>query len=187
MRLFAAVAPPPEARAEITELLAPQHQELRFGSPEQWHITTAFYGEVAESLLPPLVERLGRAAARTPALTLRLHGAGTFPRQANRARVLWIGVAGDVAVLSRLADRCAAAGRRSGVAMEDRPFRPHLTVARARRDPVDLRDTIAGLSAYDGVPWPATSLRLVHSTLGAHVEHRTVQEWPLPRPGDPAK
>jgi 2'-5' RNA ligase len=112
-------------------------------------------------------------------MTLSLRGAGTFPKQAIKARVLWVGIEGDVATLDRLAERCIAAGRRCGLAMQARSFRPHLTLARARRDPVDLRETVTALSSYAGSSWPVTSLRLVHSTLGATVRHETLHEWPL--------
>jgi 2'-5' RNA ligase len=198
VRLFAAIDPPAEEIAMLHSTLeAALHSALgepepalhsalgeaepglRYVPPDQWHVTTAFYGEVAEAVVPELLERLGRAVARTPPLTLSIRGLGTFPKQNATARVLWAGLAGDLAELSRLADRCVAAGRRSGVAMDDRPFRAHLTLARARRDPVDLREIVAALSSYDGQPWPARSLRLVHSTLGATVRHTTVHEWPL--------
>src|SRR5207248_3389505 len=130
-----------------------------------------FYGEVDEPRSASLREALGRAAARTRPFSLRLAGAGTFPRKAAKARVLWVGADGDVDAVRRLADRCAGAGRRSRIAMETRAFRPHVTVARARHDPVDATDRLAALTSYTGSWWTATSFRLVHSTVGAQVAH----------------
>ena len=183
MRLFAALDPPPGEIAALAEALAAAmagpDERLRRVPPEQWHLTTAFYGDVPEAVVPELTERLGRAAGRTGPMSLRLCGAGTFPKQAAKGRVLWAGVDGDVTELSRLADRCVAAGRRCGLAMEERPYRPHLTLARTRRDPLDLRDPVTALSTYEGHPWPATSLRLVKSTLGPKVTHETLHEWRL--------
>jgi 2'-5' RNA ligase len=180
MRLFAAVDPPAGAVEDLAAAVGALPESLRAVPIEQWHLTTAFYGEVAERTVPELTERLARAAARGGAMTLRLHGIGTFPKQAANARVLWAGVDGDVAELARLADRCVAAGRRCGLAMEDRTYRPHLTLARARRDPVDLRDTMTVLSSYDGPTWQATELRLVKSTLGPQVAHETLATFRLP-------
>ena len=179
MRLFAAVDPP---AAEIAALAAAVHAtdgRLRWVPEDQWHVTLAFYGEVADAVVADLTTRLERAAARTPPFTLQLAGVGTFPKQARKARTLWTGVAGEVDVLARLAERCAAAGRRAGLAMEERAFRPHLTLARARREVVDLRERVDDLAAYAGTPWQVTSLRLVHSTLGPQVRHATLAALPL--------
>lgn len=179
MRLFAAVDPPPEEAAALAAALGGPAPGLRYVPSAQWHITTAFYGEVSDGVVAELTERLSRAAARTPLVTLKLRGAGTFPKQAVKARVLWSGLEGDIDELSRLADRCAAAGRRCGLTMEDRAFRPHLTLGRARKDAVDLRDVVAALSSYAGQPWTASSLRLVRSTLGSQVVHETLHELPF--------
>ncbi|HET7310238.1 MAG TPA: RNA 2',3'-cyclic phosphodiesterase [Mycobacteriales bacterium] len=176
MRLFVAVVPPARALAGLDEAIGVREEQLRWVPPEQWHLTLVFCGEVAERHVGELTERLGRAAARTAPFDLRLVGAGTFPKQAARARVFWTGLGGDVTSLSRLAERCAAAARRTGIDVEERPYRPHLTLARARRDPVDARDAVSRLSSYDGEPWTVSSIRLVHSTLGASVRHETLAE-----------
>lgn len=154
-------------------------QRFRWVATEQWHLTVVFCGEVPSSVVPDLSERLARAASRTPAFALRLSGAGTFPKQTARARVLWVGVDGDTTTLSRLAERCAAAARRCGIDVEDRPFRPHLTLARARRDAVDARELATSLSSYEGSGWTVGGIQLVHSTLGATVQHKTVADFPL--------
>lgn len=180
VRLFAAIDPPGRVCERLQTVVdALRNDGLRFVPSDQWHVTTAFYGEVSQHVVPELVERLGRAAGRSPRMTLAVSGLGTFPKQAAKTRVLWAGIDGDVADLSRLADRCAAAGRRCGLAMEERTYRPHLTLARARREPVDLRATLAELPSYDDEPWQATTLRLVHSILGREAEHRTLYKWPL--------
>jgi 2'-5' RNA ligase len=179
VRLFVAVVPPPDEVARLEAEIGARDERLRWVPLEQWHLTLVFCGEVAESVVPELRERLARAAARTDAFSLALARGGSFPRQAARARVLWVGVAGDTATLSRLADRCSAAARRCGIDVEDRPFRPHLTLARARRDSVDARDHVARLSSYAGQQWQVSTIRLVHSTVGATVRHETLAEFPL--------
>ena len=179
MRLFVALDPPPETVQSLSTALtdalsdaAPA--ELRWTPPEQWHLTLAFFGEVDESRVEELTERLRRVAARTPALELALRGAGSFGRS-----VLWCGVHGDAPALRRLAARCTAAGRRTGIAMEERPFRAHLTLGRARRRGADLRGLVASLSSYAGRPWTARELRLVRSRLGPPVVHETLATFAL--------
>ncbi|HEU5034771.1 MAG TPA: RNA 2',3'-cyclic phosphodiesterase [Mycobacteriales bacterium] len=183
MRLFAAVVPPAAALDHLEDALREVALDrLRPVPRHQWHLTVAFFGEVPERVADDLAERLGRVAARTEPLSLRLRGGGTFPKQAARARQLWVGVDAGGDELARLADRAAAAGRRCGLPMEDRPFRAHLTLGRARRGVEDLTDAVAALSSYDGSPWAVRTLRLVRSTLGAQVRHETWHEWPLGRP-----
>jgi 2'-5' RNA ligase len=180
--LFAAVELPDDVRAGIGDWVAGSgldRDDLRLVAPERWHITLAFFGDVPEAKIDDLTERLGRAIARTPAFSIQLTGIGTFPINASRACVLWLGVAGDTVPLGRLADRYRAAGRRLGLPMPEEKFRPHLTLARARRGSVDLSASLAGHRGYDGSTWPVTSARLVHSTLGPSVRHDPVAEFQL--------
>jgi 2'-5' RNA ligase len=178
VRLFAAVVPPPEALTVLAvdvdaarQAVGPAERRLRWASPDRWHLTLAFYGEVADP--DPLAARLGRAAARSHPMSLALHGAGRFGRG-----LLWAGVVGDVTDLARLAARCAAAGRREGLDVEDRPYRPHLTVARSRT-PLDLRPAVELLRAHDGPAWTADRLHLVVSEPGSEPHYRDVASWPL--------
>lgn len=180
MRLFAAVDPPVDVRESLSAAVAGEPDErTRWVPPEQWHLTLAFYGEVDDAKVDKLQEGLARAAERTQPFGVRLAGAGTFPRQAARARVLWMGLDGEVDAMRRLADRCAGAGRRARIAVEDRKFRPHLTLARARRETVDVQDAVNRLSSYSSPWWNVTTLRLVHSTLGSVVRHETLREFEL--------
>ena len=84
--------------------------------------------------------------------------------------------------LHRLADSVTAAARRTGIAVDDRPYRPHLTLARGREG-ADLRPAVAALSGFAGSPWTADALHLVRSRLGAGpggtAAHEIVEMWPL--------
>jgi RNA 2',3'-cyclic 3'-phosphodiesterase len=173
VRLFAAIDPP------VDDVQLPVDERLRWVPREQWHVTLAFYGEVDDAKAERLLDGLARAAARSRPVRIRMTGAGTFPRQSTKARVLWLGLDGEVEELRRLADRCAGAGRRARIAMEDRACRPHLTLARARREPVDATDVVAALSSYVSPWWTVPSLRLVRSFIGPQTRHETLREWPL--------
>jgi len=177
MRLFAGLALPAPQQDELAAALAPADlTALRPVPPEQRHVTLAFYGDVPAEVVPELTQRLERAAGRTPPMRLRLSHLGAFPKPAS-ARVLWAGLDGDVATLRRLAERCSAAGARCGLAMEARPYRPHVTVARARKEPMDFRDVVA--SPVDGTSWEATSFALVHSVLGPKPVHTPLASFAL--------
>ena len=176
MRVFAALELPDGVRAELASWSGPLLEGvsgLRVGEPALWHVTTAFYGEVDESLLEPLRRRLSRAASRHPPMTLRLAGAGRFGD-----RVLWVGVEGDLHLLRRLAASVAAAGRREGLPVERGRYRPHVTLARASR-PTDLRPLVAAMTGWSSTPWSAEELSLVRSDLGPPVRHTPIAGWPL--------
>jgi 2'-5' RNA ligase len=178
--LFVALTPPPDAVDELaaaTAALRDEHPELRWTPPEQWHLTLAFLGEVGDRAREDLAQRLARAATRYPPLTLSLGSAGRFGH-----RVLWTRVHGDVEPLRRLAASVQAAARRARLPVEARPYRPHLTLARAR-DTADLRPVVDTLAGFAGRTWVATDLQLVRSRLGAGPDggarHEPVTEWPL--------
>lgn len=181
VRLFVALTPTAESLDElraVVEPLSPSVPQLRWTPYEQWHLTLAFLGEVSEPELPKLTERLARVAARHAPIALRLEGAGRFG-----SRVLWLGVRGDTAGLQRLAASVRAAARRSRIEVDDRPYRPHLTLARCRDPHVDLRPVVAALAGFAGRTWTARHLQLIRSYLGAGpggtARHEPVQSWPL--------
>src|ERR1700733_4997384 len=97
MRLFVAIAPPPDVLDELDARAAPLRTargDLRWTSREAWHVTLAFLGAVDETALTRLLPRLERAADRHHEIRLAFTGAGAFPN-AGRANVLWSGLSGD--------------------------------------------------------------------------------------------
>lgn len=180
MRLFVALIPPAEVVAELraaTEALRVElGPALRWTRPEQWHLTLAFLAEVDDPTRTELADRLGRAAARAAPLTLSIGAGGRFGD-----RVLWARVRGDTERLRRLAGSVRAAARRSGLPVEDRPYRPHLTLARSVG--TDLRPAVARLAGFEGTPWTASRLHLVRSRLGAGPGrtplYQPIEHWPL--------
>jgi len=190
MKLFIAVSPPREALDELRTALtplrnAPGSDRISWAAPTGWHLTLAFLGEVGESVVPGLDERLARAAGRHAPCVLRLAGGGRFGD-----RVLWTGVDGDTAGLRRLADTVRAAARRAGaVAAEEQRFHPHLTIAR-NRGAAALRPFADGLAPFEGSQWTAAAIALIHShqptpgVPGAQPRYETLRTWPLGhRPG----
>jgi RNA 2',3'-cyclic 3'-phosphodiesterase len=191
MRLFVALVPPAEALTELAAAIdaLPVTPGVRWIRPEQWHVTLAFLAEVDDRTRAGLAERLGRVARRHAPPALALAGGGRFGRQ-----VLWTRVDGDRAGLRRLADAVRAAARRCGLPTDPRPYRPHLTLARAAHPAPDLAPLAAALGGFSGRPWSAADLHLVRSSLGAGpggtARHETVATWPLtgrPRPAPPAR
>ncbi len=152
-RLFAAILLPADVEAHLDEhvdAVRSAHPELRWVKPARWHVTCEFLGDCGPQEAARQFERWERRANRTPPLRLALAGAGTFPK-AWMARVLWVGLTGDVEAWSKL----AAYGEE-----------PHLTLARTR-DRADLTGLVDELSSYRGPEWTAGEVALMESRLGA--------------------
>ncbi|CAM5288459.1 RNA 2',3'-cyclic phosphodiesterase [Streptomyces xanthochromogenes] len=179
VRVFIALAPPDDAKDELARALRSAYETypgLRWNRIEDWHITLAFLGELPVASVPGLRRPLGELAAGRPPLRLSLRGAGHFDE-----RVLWSGIEGDLDGLHGLTAEVRAAVRECGIAFEERPLRPHLTLARARRDdPSSVMRVAAGLAAFAGRTWPAERLHLVGSNIGrgpGPIHYRDIASW----------
>ena len=161
-RAFLAVVPSPSA-LRWTESVADSARrigdesrrigaELRWSRLDQRHITLQFLGRVAES--DSLAESVAESVRRVAPFTVRLGGAGAFP-SARRASVLWMGIAHGADEIVALAGAVSASTAPFGFAGEDRPFRPHLTLARSVRAR-DLRPVVDALD--EGPAGPSFSV-----------------------------
>lgn len=178
-RMFVAVVPPPEVVEHLDEFLAPRREAaaFRWSDPSQWHLTLAFAEDVPDRSLDDLDERLGRAAARRHAFSLRVAGGGAFPHP-DRARVLFGRLdAGEPAAteLDRLATGCRAALSRAGVRVDGQRFRPHLTLGRLGH-PDNVTSWVRLLDAYRGPEWLVDEVALVASHLGEGPRRRPRHE-----------
>lgn len=135
MRVFVAVDPGAELLAKVGELireLSPRAPSAKWVEPAGLHITLAFMGEIGEERLPLVIAAAGSAAALHRPLALRIEKGGAFGTR-RRPRVLWLGVGGAVAALTAIhRDLEQALSVAAGYVPEDRPFEPHLTLARSR-------------------------------------------------------
>lgn len=181
MRLFVALWPPPEVIADLvaaTSAVAARGPAfVRWSGPEQFHVTLAFLGEIPDRQRGEIGRRLARVSERHAPLSAHVVGAGRFGD-----RVLYLRIGGDRDRLRRLAASVAAAVRRAGADVEERAFRPHVTVARAR-PPGDLRPLTTALEDFRSADWTVSELHLVSSRLGAgpagRAAYETVATWPL--------
>ncbi|MDV9191842.1 RNA 2',3'-cyclic phosphodiesterase [Streptomyces sp. SR27] len=179
VRVFIALAPPDVAKDELARELGPAYEtypRMRWNRIEDWHITLAFLGELPAATVPSLRPPLAELAASHRPVELALRGGGHFDE-----RVLWSGIDGDLEGLHRLATDVRTVVRECGVAFEDRPLRPHLTLARARRDDLSSVVTVAaGLAGFTGHGWRAERLHLVGSDFGrgpGPIRYRDIEAW----------
>lgn len=121
---------------------APPADGLRWAEPAGWHLTLVFLGAQPPDAVPAVSRAIADVAAAHRPFGVETGRLGAFHRPGS-ARTLWYGIADRSGALSSLAGEVRLA---LGVA-SDEPYRPHITLARARRQPVDLRGWIEPASS----------------------------------------
>lgn len=133
-RLFAALDPGDSTRVALDAMLA----ELRALAPlarhvdaVKAHLTLVFLGSVDDAAVAAAGEALVTAAASHAAFNLEWGDLGSFGSP-TRPRVLYLGVARGRELLVALQHDVAAALAPFVAQETDRPYAPHLTLARSR-------------------------------------------------------
>ena len=116
------------ALAEAHHALRQAGADLSYPNLEDIHLTLIFLGHVFAARIADFSELLDRVSASVRAFSFRVAGVGTFgpPRS---PRVVWAGVRAP-AELDRLSRGLVDGLRALDMPVEDRPFRPHVTLAR---------------------------------------------------------
>jgi RNA 2',3'-cyclic 3'-phosphodiesterase len=148
--------------------------DVRFVDPASLHLTLAFLGELDDETLAAVIALAGEVARHAAPFELALAGLGVFGPPAA-PRVVWAGVGGETRPLLALQRRLAAALEAAGFPREQRPFAPHLTLARLKRplDTAALQRLDRLLASSDstsgsGAPrWRVADLRVMRSELAA--------------------
>lgn len=151
MRLFVALDVPDAVRRALSEVIAqlkPSLSAARWVRPESMHLTLKFLGETDPQKLGSIRATLAKIHSSQP-VELQFHGLGFFPDE-FKPRVLWA-----AAEASRNLFELAAATEETleplGFQREDRPFVPHLTLARiaSPKGIANLVRAATALKSYD--------------------------------------
>lgn len=127
-RVFLAIPLDDITRSAMSSLSIPERDALRRVRADELHVTLHFLGEVPDSRLQDLRSSLRQL--RAASFTLRFCGAGRFGSN-NRSEILWAGVVQNplLVELHTLIGHCL---QTLNMAVEDRPYSPHLTIARMK-------------------------------------------------------
>ena len=188
-RLFLAIDLPAEVRATLAALARPGDDPpdgdlpgARWVAPAQMHLTLRFLGGVPETEIDRL--RTALAGVRAPRFPLALAGMGTFPAPPTRSpRVLWAAVAPVVPVrdLKRAIDEALGPDPEA----HDRPFSPHVTLARWQDGPgarpgAPLDRFLARHQGLHCAPFEVGAFRLYESrTLPQGPQYTALTDFPL--------
>ena len=193
MRLFVALEVPEPPRRDVrrrVDALRDRLPRARWVDLDVLHLTLLFLGETAEADVPALAAGLREAFAHYSPLPLRLAGGGTFP-PGRPARVAWLGVESIPELMALQAEITQAAVEALGFEPEQRPYHPHVTLARCpdpwRRDAIEK--FTSGFPGPVGPPFVADRGVLFESKLSPKgARYREVEVFPLEEdyPGEEA-
>lgn len=168
MRLFTGIDLPEAVRERLERLLI----HLRPAAHLKWspvynlHLTLKFIGEWPEDKLDEL-QRALRSIPRRDPFPVELKGLGWFPN-AHHPRVFWAGLQANDE-LPKLVRDTETVLAPLGIAVEERAFAPHLTLARIK-DPVPLeplRKAIAQLGSFEFGSFVSDRFHLFRSQPGS--------------------
>lgn len=155
LRLFIASDLPEAAKRALGSTSARLRQELppaSWGRPETYHVTYAFLGDQDDAVVAHLGDALAASLAGSDAFDATIGGGGFFPDE-RRPRVAWVGLS-PAERFSRVAAVVRDAVRAAGVSMDEKPFAPHMTIARVKV-PWKRHDTERFVAAFGAAATPA--------------------------------
>jgi len=135
VRVFCAIDLPNNVRELSLQHIARLRDEVpqtrASWSRDNVHLTLKFLGEIPQSRVESLSQAASRSVADLSPFTILVEETGAFP-QHGPPRVLWVGITDASGALAELHARLERECATRGFAKEERPFHPHLTLARLR-------------------------------------------------------
>jgi len=144
IRSFIAIELPEEVRQGLAKLRnglqRDEHRFVKWVDPYGIHLTLKFLGNIPAGRVTEVTGAMEVATKGISPFHLQISGLGVFP-SLKQVRVFWVGIGGEMEKLSMLQQNIDSALAGLGFTREERPFVPHLTLARVRQgaSPSDRR------------------------------------------------
>ena len=119
--------------SQIQQMLRHQLPPVSWVRPGNIHVTLKFFGNILPALVDSLYEALGDIGSQTIPFWLNVQGIGVFPHL-RAPRVIWAGLTGPVHKVIQLHDQIQILLEPLGFPLEEKPFHPHVTLARIKSD-----------------------------------------------------
>jgi len=118
---------------QCVDHLKARYPDFRFIDPANWHLTLHFFGYLSREQMNQIIKTLPLFLASAKSFLISWDGSsGAFPNLQNPA-ILWLGLGGDLEALFVLKKEIDAALQKMEFPIEKRPFKPHVTIARAKK------------------------------------------------------
>jgi len=173
IRSFVAIELPEEAKKGLArlrrQLERDEHKFVKWVDPGGIHLTLKFLGNILSKRVTEITEAMGKAVQGISPFRLEVSGLGAFP-SLKQARVLWVGIGGELDQLSTLQQNIDSVLAALGFAREERPFVPHLTLARVREgaslpERRSFGELVGSAAFEDKYPIEVEAVRLMRSQL----------------------
>ena len=173
IRSFVAIELPEEAKKGLArlrkQLERDEHKFVKWVDPGGIHLTLKFLGNIPSKRVTEITEAMGKAVQGISPFRLEVSGLGAFP-SLKQARVLWVGIGGELDQLSTLQQNIDSVLAALGFAREERPFVPHLTLARVREgaslpERRSFGELVGSAAFEDKYPIEVEAVRLMRSQL----------------------
>lgn len=157
-RIFIAAPLPEAVSSEITTIVERVRaagagdggRDVRWVRLDGLHLTLRFLGPTLEDRIGGVIDAVRATAAAGHPFEITIGGAGSFPNDA-RPRALWLGLRSGGEDLATLAGAVDHALSGAGWPLETKPFRAHLTLARADGVPAGARVAARLIAAAAGL------------------------------------
>ncbi len=174
--LFAALPVPDDIAARLLPLQTGL-DGARWRERGHFHITLAYFGDMEEPDARELDGEIGNLAC--PQFDLRIEGVGWFGRKEPHSVFATVKRTPEMDQLSK---DCRAVGRRLGLKPDEKPFKPHITLAYL--NDVPLASAMAWSERWQVLragPWTADQFHLFESIprVGKKSVYEPVADYPL--------
>jgi 2'-5' RNA ligase len=184
MRFFISLEIPQNSQQEIADMQNKLLQiipNLKPTDPSKLHLTIAFVGEQPDTFKEPLIEVLSKSVAGIKPFTVTPAYVDGFPNL-HHAKVLWVGVKGDIDKLFRIRERVKDGLESLKLDTDERRFIPHIALGKVGKFELTPNQEleIEKLEQIRFGPIKVDSIKLFESipNLGFH-EHNTLAEIKL--------
>jgi 2'-5' RNA ligase len=153
---------------DAQQLFAGVEGKIAWTRPSQMHLTVKFLGDVPNDSLDKLSKLVSFATLGIAPFTMNVRGLGAFGPLGRQLRVIFASISDPPPGLTNLYQRLNGAFTDLNIVKEERPFTPHVTIARvtsiAHADA--CREIITNHAALMVGPQHVTSISLMRSDLG---------------------
>jgi 2'-5' RNA ligase len=182
-RIFIAIKVNPGEKLErmisdIKSLL--RSERIKWVDPGNNHLTLVFLGDTPESRIGQLSATIGNICSRFPEFGFNLAGTGVF-RNYSDPKVIWAGI-NTSGQLEKLQSFITSGIKSIDFRVEERPFKPHLTIARIKSiiDKENLKSVINKYSDVNFQQVPVKEIILYESILKPEGPvYRKLESFPL--------
>lgn len=168
-RLFFALWPEPAARRQCETIIARLSDQGRPVSAANLHVTLLFLGRIP----PEQQAAITSDAARLPTSSTTL----SFERLSFWKKPAVLCLTADYVDrrIVSLNENLTTIAKQYGIAIDERPFTPHVTLIKKVRSAIDID--------FNPILWQSNGFCLVESRSGAEgVDYRIVKHWPSSKP-----